>query len=443
VGAGDKAHVPEAKDEVVTRLDLVESNKRLDYGIGTALEDLAELNIFPSEIGLDLLVLAAHVQAADTRVARSGESQDGWTREVRLVVPISDLARWTRAAPLLNKTLNFLTGDRWDIGFRARPKGFEKLAPERPQKTAPLPFDSLSLFSGGLDSLIGAIGLLEAGQTPLLISHGADPTTAHAQLECFDRLRKAYPKSKMDRVRLHMTFERDFVKNVSEERSTRGRSFLFFAFGAFAGSGFPGKFTLRVPENGLIALNVPLDILRVGALSTRTTHPFYLARWNELLALLEISGRLDDPYWRKTKGEMVESCKNQALLKAVTPLSLSCSSPTKGRWKGDPPGHCGYCMPCLIRRAATKHAWGKDPTTYSIDLNDRPLDAAQAEGEQVRSFQLAIDRLQKKPVEASILIHKTGPLADVKDRWKALAEVYRRGLQEVGELLKGVVTKPS
>lgn len=30
---------------------------------------------------------------------------------------------------------------------------------------------------------------------------------------------------------------------------------------------------LLVPENGLIALNVPLDETRVGSFSTRTTHP--------------------------------------------------------------------------------------------------------------------------------------------------------------------------
>ena len=56
------------------------------------------------------------------------------------------------------------------------------------------------------------------------------------------------------------------------------------SFDAFAATGLAPPFSLAVPENGLIALNVPLDPLRLGALSTRTTHPFYIARWNELLA---------------------------------------------------------------------------------------------------------------------------------------------------------------
>ncbi len=53
--------------------------------------------------------------------------------------------------------------------------------------------------------------------------------------------------------------------DVGSENSTRGRSFLFFALGVFAGTGLGNGFVLRVPENGLIALNVPLDPLRLGS----------------------------------------------------------------------------------------------------------------------------------------------------------------------------------
>jgi hypothetical protein len=38
----------------------------------------------------------------------------------------------------------------------------------------PTPFDGVSLFSGGLDSLIGAIDSLNAGEAPLLVSHAGE-----------------------------------------------------------------------------------------------------------------------------------------------------------------------------------------------------------------------------------------------------------------------------
>ena len=74
-----------------------------------------------------------------------------------------------------------------------------------------------------------------------------------------------------------MGFDQGLIKGVGSEDTTRGRSFLFFALATFAGTGLGGEFSVLVPENGLMALNVPLDPLRLGALSTRTTHPFYMA----------------------------------------------------------------------------------------------------------------------------------------------------------------------
>ena len=442
-GNSDRAVIPTAEGEVSTRLEFVVAKKRLEHDIGSSLDDLSKLGVYPSEIGLDLLVLAAHVQAADTRISRSTESQDGWTREIRIVVPVSDPTRWTAAVPLLQRLLNFLTGDRWAIGFRPRPQGFEKTVPDKPRQLIPPPFDSLALFSGGLDSLIGAIDSLEQGCTPLLISHAGDGATSGAQNKLFDALKKNYPKQNFARLRIWMDFRNWGVKGVQAEKTTRGRSFLFFATGVFAGTGLDGDFVLRVPENGLIALNVPLDPLRLGAFSTRTTHPFYIARWNELLGLLGISGRILNPYWDKTKGEMAAGCKKSALLAKLAPKSYSCASPTKGRWLGLASGHCGFCLPCLIRRAALLDTG--DSTSYALsDLTANKLDTRKAKGQQIRSFQYAIEKIRQKPKLAALYIHKPGPLSDESpDRQAALAAVYQRGLAELAKLLAGVRAVPS
>lgn len=276
-GPDDQIHIPSATDEQVTQLDLVAGERMLNHGIGGALTYLKQLGVFPSEMGLDLLIVAAHVHAADTRISRAEQSQDSWTREIRLVVPVSAPNRWQAAAETLTRMLGFLTGDRWSVGFRSRTDRFASIAAPR-NTLLPTTFDALSLFSGGLDSLIGAIDLLENGHTPLLISHAGEGATSEAQNVLFDKLKKHYNGSSFDRFRVWMAFPDGFVKDVSAESSTRGRSFLFFALGVFAGTGLGSHFVLRVPENGLIALNVPLDPLRLGSNSTRTTHPYYMAR---------------------------------------------------------------------------------------------------------------------------------------------------------------------
>jgi hypothetical protein len=102
-------------------------------------------------------------------------------------------------------------------------------------------------------------------------------------------------------------------------------------------------------------------------------------------------------------------------------------------------------VPCLIRRAAIEAAFGSgnDPTIYTVkDLTAQPLNTLKSEGEQIRSFQAAIARLQQRPDLAKLLIHKQGPLEDQAAHLAELADVYRRGRAEIGALLDGVRAQP-
>lgn len=424
-------------------VQLLSGNQRLGNGLGNAIDDLTQLGAYPTEIGIDLLLLAAAVHAADTRVSRQRTSQDSWTRELALLVPVSDPDRWNATSALLRTTLEFLTGDRWHIAFRARPAEFARMAPMRPDgQHPPPPYSTVSLFSGGLDSFVGAIDLLEAGENPLLVSHAGEGPTSTAQKLCLSALETAYGRD-LANFRVWMTFPKDLVPNSCPEDTTRGRSFLFFSLAACAATAFPAPVTIQVPENGLISLNVPLDVLRLGALSTRTTHPFYMARWNELLRTLGLEVSVHNPYRYETKGEMCRDCSHTDILRENLATTLSCSSPSKGRYKGQPPGHCGYCVPCIIRRASIMAAFGDDTTPYALtDLARRPLDTKSAEGQQIRSFQIAAQRVITSPQLANLLVHKPGPLRDDLPNVDRLAQVYLRGMTEVHMLLNGIVTRP-
>jgi hypothetical protein len=425
----------------VTAIDLVSGRRTLDYGVGRVLSDAARLGMAPSETALDLLILAALVYAADTRIPRLAFSQDSWTREIQLEMPVAEPERWTANAALLRRMLRFLSVDIWTITFRPRPRRLQRLTMSRPQKRPA--YDPICLFSGGLDSLVGAIDVLAGGHSPLLISHAAEGATSDAQNTLLDRLRRKY--AGVDRLRFWIAFPKNLLNpSGSVEESTRARSFLFFAAAAFAAGCFAeGTVPIIVPENGLISLNVPLDPLRLGSLSTRTTHPFYMARWNELLAGIAIPARLENPYQFRTKGEMLAACTDQDLLSRTLTDSMSCSSPTKGRWTGRSTEHCGYCVPCLIRRAAIEAAFGDDGTPYTLaDLHAGVLNTTASEGRQVRSFQIATERVRQSPALAAALIHKPGPLNDRLLDLAAFTGVYQRGMLEVGVLLQGVTAGP-
>ena len=114
---------------VATNIQFIDGNGVLRYGIGQAIEQLADLGLSPGETAVDLALLAATLTAADTRISRDTESENAWTREIDLYVPVADPAAWTAASDMLASTLKFLTGDRWRLVFRERPLGVDELSP--------------------------------------------------------------------------------------------------------------------------------------------------------------------------------------------------------------------------------------------------------------------------------------------------------------------------
>lgn len=441
VGTTDTATIKIAAGSVVTDVQFITGTNRLDFGLGQILDQLAKLGFRPSEVAIDLAVLGALVIAADTRVSRKESAADAWTRELHLYVPVSDPSLWTVQKTPLEHMLNFLTGDRWTLNFRSRSQDHKALLPKSAKLPAFAP-DCVCLFSGGLDSFIGATDLLSAKKQPLLVSHYWDGITSDHQNHCAERLSKEYPQALLH-VRARVGFEKAKMNTGESENTLRGRSFMFFALAAVAASGLGKPTTIVVPENGLISLNVPLDPLRLGALSTRTTHPYYMARWNDLLEGLGLPAALDNPYRHMTKGEMVKACLNQKFLQQNASATMSCAAPAKIRWLGDTPQHCGHCVPCLIRRAALLHGFGNDNTQYYLsNLTGNSLNSKKAEGEHIRAFQRAISRLKTKPASARFIIHQPGPLTDHRTDWAKYEAVYVNGMREVDALLTGVVTRP-
>jgi hypothetical protein len=446
LGAGDNGAVkPSRLDTLISDVQFMDDENRVKFGLGAVLEQLSGWGLTPSEVAIDLALLATSLTAADTRISRQVAAQDHWTREIDLHIPVSNPELWISRQELLSRRLQFLTGDRWQVFFRRRPRGTGDLA--TPTEELPLISpDSVCLFSGGLDSFIGAIDLLREGRMPLFVSHYWDSMTSSHQSFCMEHMISHFAPTRLSHLRARVGFNHATINSSAIEDTLRGRSFLFFALAVVAASAMEGETIIHVPENGLISLNVPLDPLRVGALSTRTTHPYYMARFNDLLAALGLNGRLANAYRHKTKGQMVAECRDPAFLRQHAKHTMSCSGPAKYRFHRDKSmrklQHCGHCVPCLIRRASLLCGMGSDDTPYAIDdLLARVWDCNKAEGEHIRAFQLALARLAAKPDRARRDILQPGPLVDHPNDLAEYEAVYVEGMREVGRLLDGVKTE--
>lgn len=435
--SSDSVTVNEAKNYNEITVPLITDGEFNCFGMDHVLYVLRKINIFPNEKAFDLMALALLVYIADTRISRTEHGQDSWTREIFLELPVESLPEWSRNIDRINRMLKFLTGDIWYISFSERTVALDFSEDEKTDE-----YDAISLFSGGMDSLISTINLQEEGKSVLLAAHANESLVKNAQTSIVRRLDEQYPNTKHSLIDLWTSIPKNLIFEGGEENTTRSRSFLFIAFALFVASGTANIKELLIPENGLIAINVPMDSMRVGAHSTRTTHPFYLSCWNELICDLGFDLSMRNPFWNKTKGEMAAECLNKDFLYQLMPLSMSCSSPGKERYRGIAPQHCGYCLPCIIRRAAMNRAFGKDNTKYAnTSVAEMVEERQQEKGVQIRSVQYAIERIKDDPDFAKYAVFKPGPLNNDKGYIEELAGVYQRGLMEVDQWIQDSLEK--
>lgn len=367
---------------------------------------------------LDLLRICLAVVAADHGVWRSS-SQNSWTREIELEVPVEDPRLWDGHQKALEKMLKFLTGDIWALRFESS-RG--KLDQDKKEPRY-LEGRAVALLSGGADSLVGALDLSTKSEPWTAISQTSSDTSAQ---NLFATAAGATRHLQWTHG-VHIPFE--------DEGSQRARSMGFFAFGLVAAVSTEAykageTVVLHASENGLISLNPALTPTRIGSASTRTTHPSFLGQFQELLDSLGIKVELLNDYQLMTKGEMYLACKRQDKLKELLGQSMSCGK--SGRINM----HCGRCVPCVIRRAAF-HSSGIDDAThyqYGPGVNMSGF----SKSDDVRCAYLgSMNYGDRKWVENAVL-----PALfeyDVADR-QSLIEVAVRGLKEVHDFLVEALT---
>ena len=363
----------------------------------------------PGSIAGDLLRVAGGVYCAD-KVASRRTAEDAWTRDIELTVPVSDVVRWEQVTRHLERTLRFLSGDRWTLHFVV-------LTPAPRPTSEPgtlLPADGVCLLSGGLDSLAGAINLLAADQRLVFVGHHDSAKADNRQAALYRPLAARFGDRVGELRRLylrpHLTKTgpaRPLPSGRDEvETTTRSRSFLFLAAAVAIAAGVGPGVPVYMPENGFIGINVPLTASRAGSLSTRTTHPLFMTQIERLMELLGLDHPIVNPFRLQTKGELLHDSADPKLLAALAPESVSCSHPEAARWaggdEGGKQGNCGACFPCLIRRAAL-HSVGvgaDDASAYRFDVFTRPelLEPGRDTGASLRAVLDALRR-PDPPVE--------------------------------------------
>lgn len=314
----------------------------------------------------DLFRLAAMVYAADRSEPRQVGTLNWRRRDLTLIVPVTNPTLWDELRDEIEALLAFLSGDNWQIAFRGAH------IPDEQIKDNPFPDARRAvLMSGGADSCIGAYLARTAPEPHILVSHVGATSVGPIQRDVAAKIRDLRPDGSNQNHKQVAFTRRQWQPGghaFRNEYSTRTRSFLFLALGLSIAS--MNRVPLWIPENGFASLNPPLGPDQLGSLSTRTTHPWFLAQLSRIAGKAGAWGEIENPFASQTKGEMFRWLANDLGVGPASELlglTNSCAY-TNRRWLGvGSHDHCGTCFGCLMRRASFAAAHLPDASTYVID----------------------------------------------------------------------------
>ncbi|MCR8710999.1 Qat anti-phage system QueC-like protein QatC [Aliarcobacter butzleri] len=407
----------------------------------------------PTRESLDFLYTTFYIYLTDILLPREKTSVDNWSRDIKLNIPVSNPFLWNTNKEILIKALDFLTGDTWELEFFQLDTNYFQVDS--------LDFNTfdvghICLLSGGLDSLIGAIDLIKKENNILFISHfGGKSARQEYQRRIFDSL-----KSKNQNIYLsqfHVEPNDAFYKeyNAQSQKSKnkydinqRARSILFLGFQVFYAINLNIP-QIKVPENGLISINIPLNDSRSTANSTKTTHPYFFEKLEEFMLSLGHQIKINNPYKFCTKGQMLDNCEDKKLMEILLEDTISCSHNAHDTWwirRGKL--NCGYCIPCMIRRASI-HNYSPsldDYSSYGHNLDENELDLDRRDLDKDTDLLAMINflnkKLSKEELERELL------LISKVDNSERIATMLKQGYDEIRKFIlekaddriKGMIT---
>ncbi|MDN5301095.1 MAG: hypothetical protein PWQ60_609 [Thermoanaerobacteraceae bacterium] len=308
---------------------------------------------------VDLLEIASYVFSADRAVDRGERDSlynESWTRIFEFHIPVRDLAFWEQdnVKTALSNALVFMSGDRkynfyfYQMNQENQPNESNYTQLSLFTKDF-LPISDASnteiiLFSGGLDSLAGALDFLHTfpEKKLCLVSHQANKKVTHTQDVLVELLMKKFP----NRIN-HYKYECHLRKFSSLEETQRTRMFLYASI-AFSICNYYDKHSFNVYENGITSINLPKQGDIMNARASRTTHPKTIGLMQAFLQCFDNTFTIKNPFIMKTKKDIVNIFKETDELNMIE-NAVSCST-TRNKPGGA--SHCGCCSQCIDRRFA-------------------------------------------------------------------------------------------
>jgi hypothetical protein len=333
-----------------------------------------QLNGYFPERTKDLLEVAGYVYAADRMTKRGRPDQveyHSWSRQFHFFIKVRDHKFWQRKSvgAMLNKLLTFVSGDiKYNFTFLEGGKdvGQGNLFDNKDISVEKQTNSAIALFSGGLDSLAGALELLNTtNKNLLLISHHSNNfVVTHIQKNIFNLLNNDFP-GRLQRF----SFSCNLHGERAVEETQRTRIFLYTAI-AYSLIPLTSEKKINVFENGMTSLNFYKRQDMMNARASRTTHPQTISLLQGFFSAVSSSPvTVSHPFFSYTKTDVFNVIKKYNKLNYLN-STITCTKTFNVSNKVSPSTHCGECSQCIDRRFASYAADVEDyDVVYDTDIS--------------------------------------------------------------------------
>jgi len=390
------------------------------HNIFNFLSSKENFKLCPNSLTVDFANISMAAYAIDQAANRGKYGHYGWSRYIELNIPVYNIEKWNNVKDQFERTLSFLSGDKWILKFRKCNSSFPNY------NISEFRTDKVCLFSGGMDSFIGIADIISNNTSLATISHhkGGNSGELTTQKELINLLQKEVKEKEV--LPYYFFVQANKNKVLLGERTQRARSILFISLALLVANSSSKNTEVVVPENGLISLNLPLTLSRGGSHSTKTTHPKYISSLNEIFDKIGISNKIINPYRFMTKGEMFAKTKMSKFVSSHINKTLSCSKPGYyQQWKGAKQRQCGHCVPCIIRRSSMHLLSQDDASNYVKDVI-----GSNKKYDDFNAFKIAIKRYSSKE-KIRLAFQKSGYMNVSENEIIKYVNMYKRGLKEV------------
>ena len=328
---------------------------------------------FPDRIK-DILEIAGYIYAADRLTKRGTPASleyHSWARHFHFIIKIRDYIFWSKKQTIkkLDEALSFVSGDlKYDFTFI---KGGKDIGQKNLFDVEGIQLDKkensvIALFSGGLDSLAGALETLETtNKNLILVSHRSN-NSAITQIQggVYKLLVNDYP----GRIQ-YFPFYCNLHGERAVEETQRTRIFLYTAI-AFSLSSLASENEILVFENGITSINFYKRQDLMNARASRTTHPKTLSLLESLFS--EIGNektQIKHPFLFNTKTDIFEKIKKYGKTNYIN-STISCTKTFLTFENNTQANHCGGCSQCIDRRfAAFASNLQEEDAIYDVDIS--------------------------------------------------------------------------